>query len=187
MSIVEKSRVIVLGLLVSSLGAYWISVSWPSVPFSLAFLLCSASVGLTVWIVMRSWITALKRAGDRFQGRIASLTVQEARQRATELLGDERHYKPTKRLKPLPSADLPPSLADVFVQFELIQDSTGNQLSLGPSSGGFVQAGLLEDEVRLLVRLSDGAVFEVWPDQEGPGEKPDYPSFYHWLVINAEG
>lgn len=187
MLLTEKLRAAFLGIVVSLVFAYALERRPWSFRFWSLTVISSMVLGLAGWVASRRWLKSLEAERRQFEEKIESLSYDTARRRALELLTNPAHYQSTARTNDLIERDdLHSSLRDVFDRFDLIVDSTGNRLQIGARTGEFLEVGNLHDGVKLLARQSDGAIFEVWPDQGGPEDLPDYPSLQHWLVVNTE-
>lgn len=181
----EKFRLFQLWMVVSAMIAYWIEPKIFSIRFGLAFACVFVAVGAASWTTMKILLASAQTNNKRFQQSIDSLSFDQAKLKCAELLADPNHYRAIVRSTPLVPIDMHSSLLDVFGPFEAVFDSAGYRLSLGQRTGDYIELGVMDDEVRLVARVDDGGIFEVWPDQPGPGNAPDYPSLQHWLVISA--
>jgi hypothetical protein len=180
----ENIRAVGTLLLASALLAYWVSIELRMGWFwlNLTAILCATST--ICWLMMQRWLSRIARQNEQFQRRIDSLSYEDARSEAQRLLHEVSRFRITPRSSTIAVEDLPPCVAEIFGEFELIVDSTGNRLFLGSRTEGYLHVGDLHDGVKLQARISDGAIFEVWPDESGTHRAPDYPSIYHWIVIN---
>jgi hypothetical protein len=178
-------RATAIGFIAAYLLAYLVERQVWSPRFWLLFAGIALVLGVIIRIIMKRWFNWLDANRREFDRRLESLTHEEAGSRAAELLADSGHYRTTTQTNSEVCLGLHPTLRKLFDRFEVITDTTGNRLSLGVRTAEFVEVGMLHDGVKLLARLRDGAIFEVWPDQSGPKVDPDFPSIQHWLVINS--
>jgi hypothetical protein len=186
MPLKDRAKVISTWLVAVVLVAYWVAEAWFTLRFWIVLMAVGALSGGAIGFIWWRWSRSLRLEAARFDGQISRLSLEDARLRAHQLMVDPNRFTTTPRMAPLPEVDLPRSVLDIFTEVETIRDVTGNTLRLGHSSVDFVQVGDLHDGVKLLARASDGAIFEVWPDQPGPTGDPDYPSLQHWIVFNEE-
>ena len=67
----------------------------------------------------------------------------------------------------------------------MAQSPTGDVLELGGIRNGFVDVGRSFDGSVLLVRCSDGAMFEFDGEADAvPVGEPDCPSLVSWIAMN---
>jgi hypothetical protein len=156
---------------------------------SIRFWVLVALVSFVLTYLSRVWIQNWSRAWQAEQqyvdSLIHSMTYEQARLRASELLATP-HYRGTKRTSPLVAEGLPKSVAELFEEYEEIVDADGDILRLGGMSREFVQFGTLHDGgFRIVSRRTDGAIFFLASGETPKEEAPDYPSIQHFLVINA--
>jgi len=165
--------------------AYFVAGSL-SARFVLTFVI---TITLLEWIwhmSMKKATAAIQRRDAKFSREMLSTDMEEARRDALRLV--ELSAKKSRRHSPLPH-DLPPSVREVFSDFEAITSNVGEVLRIGPVHDGFVEVGETFYGAKVRVRLSDGRLFEM--DDEGPNAPKaglEYLSLYHWIVARfSEG
>lgn len=132
----------------------------------------------------------LIESAARLEREVSLLSMEQATQRAAELLRTGQHFRTVK--SPLGQKDesllaqLPPSVAKLFRDYSSIAATNGDQRisrdSVGPSEfrQGFLRIGYDMDSSEVAVRPGDEHLFVLTPNEEPEQEAP---SVFHWLVL----
>jgi hypothetical protein len=146
------------------------------------FLFSLITLEFIVWSSLGYFERRQQQAAERFRREIGQISPTEAKLRAYRAVDGWIHEARTNEGMP---DVLPPDVAEFFKQYAKAQSPAGDVLELGAVHSGFVDVGRGFDGSLLLVRCSDGAIFEF--DGEGdavPVGDPDYPSLFHWIALN---
>lgn len=139
--------------------------------------------GVVMFLISKR-LRKLREEQRMFQSSLEALPLEAARSAALAAvvrLGSAAEARVT------PNGEVPSVAAELFTRYKRIVFPTGDLLELGQNEQGFISVGRAFDGARLVIRESDGALFESDGDNLVPSEtRPDYPSLFHWIVKNAE-
>jgi hypothetical protein len=135
-----------------------------------------------VWVSLGYLGRRQQLAAENIRREIDRISPDEARLRAYQAVDGWLHVARTD--KGLPGS-LPPEVVEFFSRYKKAQSPTGDVLELGGIRNGFVDVGRSFDGSLLLVRCSDGAMFEFDGEEDAvPVGEPDCPSLFHWVAMN---
>ena len=159
--------------------------SWPMMV--LVFGACFIGTEGVVNLLLGRRRQSLRREANDFERAVNSRTLDQARSAAFEALSEAKRCRPTARSGSESLMGLPISLREVFGKYDRVVFTSGDLLELGSRDGGFIHVGSTFDGGKLLVRDSDGVLFE-WdrpglPDNDA---RPEYPSLFHWIALSTE-
>jgi hypothetical protein len=174
--------------LIASASIAYLSARGSPVKTGVVFVVCFGLIEGIVTGLIRRRLRTLRREGIEFRRSLEDVSLEEARVKALARLAS----LPGSKAIPASGAsipdELPPSVREVFALYRRISLPTGELLELGTSQAGCVCVGRGLDGVWLVVRNSDEALFELDVLQEYREAEPaDYPSIFHWIVINWPG
>lgn len=171
-------------LLASVLLSYWIRQHLRLPMWMLLLIVFAALEGITT-LFLTSRIRHVRKENAEFRRAVQALSLEDARVRAFDAL-KSGSFRTKAASSARAVSHLPESAADIFSKHACIQSRMGSVLKLDGLDNGFADVGRTFDGAVLLLRLSDGALFES-EDGKTPSadSTPDYPSIYHWLAFNA--
>ncbi|MCI0620232.1 MAG: hypothetical protein L0387_00905 [Acidobacteria bacterium] len=174
------------------LGFLWIrnaNIRYTGIALGLYWLLAVLYIN---WIAR---LAAARKDGgvaiDKEEEALLSLSIEEAKRRATSVLRDQRRFTVMVR----PGVDdtllkvLAPGLAQFFSEYESVRAVRGdlylarNAISASSLKGGLIRIGTDIEHSEVVVKPGDEPVYVTDGTESADEELETYPSIYHHVLI----